>query len=150
MGPRPTTNITIPREPQIQKHGGPALEKLSFNWNAQEKYVELLYFEMEVTNILKTKTYVLAEEETVLVIKNWSGREALQLIRTLTSEEKETCKTAKDHSILSKMFKQCHNLLLLLLQYCKLKRKSLKSAQEWREDYEKGQQTLNIINMIKG
>ena len=32
------------REPQQMRHGRPALEKHWFNWNAQEKYIELLNF----------------------------------------------------------------------------------------------------------
>ena len=44
LGPRPPANTAIPREPQ--RHGRLALEKPSFNWNAQDKYVELLNFEI--------------------------------------------------------------------------------------------------------
>ena len=50
---------------------------------------------MAVTNILGTKTYDLTDDEKVQVIKNWLGREGLQLANILTNEEKEICKTAK-------------------------------------------------------
>ena len=58
------------------------------------------------------------------------GMESLQLIKTFTNEEKETCKTAKG------WFWCCtknssHTIIVLLLQYCKLKRTSDESAQEW-------------------
>ena len=43
------------RESQRQGHGRLALEKPSFNWNVQDRYVELLNFRMEVMNILGTK-----------------------------------------------------------------------------------------------
>ena len=66
----PTANI---REPQQQRHGRPATEKPWFNWNAQDKYVELLNFEMKVTNILERKAYENAVEVKVPVIKNWLG-----------------------------------------------------------------------------
>ena len=55
IGPRSATNTASPRESQSQRHGGPALEKPSINWNSQDNYTELPIFEMEVTNILHTK-----------------------------------------------------------------------------------------------
>ena len=61
-------------------NGGLALEKPSFNWSAQDRYVELLNFEMEVTNILKAKAYELTDEEKVLVMKNWLNWKGFQLI----------------------------------------------------------------------
>ena len=65
------------RGPQRQRYDRPTLEKPSFNWNAQDKYIELLNFEMEVMNILEIKAYELTDEEKVPVIKNWLGREGL-------------------------------------------------------------------------
>ena len=41
----PSANL---REPQWWRHGRPALEKPLFNWNAQDKYMEFVKFEMEV------------------------------------------------------------------------------------------------------
>ena len=49
-GPRTATNTASPRESQRLRHGGQALEKPSLNWNAQDKYVDLLNFEIEVLN----------------------------------------------------------------------------------------------------
>ena len=46
------------REPQQQRHGGLALEKPSFNWNAQDRYVELLNFEIEKAKILEKKRHM--------------------------------------------------------------------------------------------
>ena len=67
-----------------------ALEKPSFNWNAPDKYVEL---------------FNLTGEEKVLFIKNWLDKKGLQLIKSFTSAQKETHKTAKRlASILSQKF----------------------------------------------
>ena len=38
-------------------------------------------FKMEIMNILKTKTYDLADEEKFLVIRNWLDRDSLYLIK---------------------------------------------------------------------
>ena len=38
-------------------HGGPKLETPKFNWDAQDSYVELVNFELKVTNILETRAY---------------------------------------------------------------------------------------------
>ena len=46
-------------------------------------------FWMEVIKILETKAYNLTDEEKALVVKNWLGREGLQLIKSSTNEEKE-------------------------------------------------------------
>ena len=47
-----TSFYSKPRRATVQRHGGPALEKPSFNWHAQERYGELLNFEMDATNTL--------------------------------------------------------------------------------------------------
>ena len=63
---------------------------------------------MEAKNILKTKMYELNDEEMVLVIKNWLGREGLQLIKTFT-RERNVQDTKRIFSVLSQKFKQYHN-----------------------------------------
>ena len=55
------------REPQKQRYCGPIIVKLVFNWGAQERYAELLNFEMEVINILDTKVYEFSEEEKLVI-----------------------------------------------------------------------------------
>ena len=45
------------REAYKQRHGQPPLRQPSFDWNAPDKHVELLSFEVEVINILYTKMY---------------------------------------------------------------------------------------------
>ena len=74
-GAEPTLgeNTTSLGEAHRKRHGRPALKQPSFNWNAPDKYVELLHCEMEITDILKTKVYKLTEEEEVPIIKNWVG-----------------------------------------------------------------------------
>ena len=69
VGPRSAENTISPREVHRQRHGSPALKQLLLNWNATEKYVELLNFEMEVTNILQMKACELNEEGKVPIIK---------------------------------------------------------------------------------
>ena len=80
-GSRLATDTASPRESQRQRHGGPALEQPALNWEAQEKYVELYILKYEVTNTLQTKRYQPNDEERVPLIKNWLGREGLQLIK---------------------------------------------------------------------
>ena len=78
------------------------------------------------------KMYRLTEEEKVPIIKNWSGREGLQLIKTFTTAMEETCKTTRGlFSILSVKLKPIHKQIVLSLQYCKCKRKSPESDEEW-------------------
>ena len=50
---------------------------------------------MEVMSILETKANELIDKEKVPLIKNWLGRESLQLIKTFTNKMKEKGKTAK-------------------------------------------------------
>ena len=92
--PQPASTAS-PKKLQRQRYGGPALEKTSVNWSAKDRYIELFNFEMEVTNSVETKVYELTDKEKVPVIKEWLGREGLQLIKTFTNEEKEKCKTPK-------------------------------------------------------
>ena len=40
-----------------------------------KRYVELLNFKLEVTNILEKRAYEISDEKNVLVIMNWLGRE---------------------------------------------------------------------------
>ena len=89
----PATTATL-TEPQRQKHGRQALERPLFNWNAQDRFIELLNIELEVMNILERNTYDLTDEEKVPVIKSWLGREGMWLIKTFTKEEKnrQDCK----------------------------------------------------------
>ena len=74
VGPQAANTVTL-RESQRQRHRGPAPEKPSFKWNVQDKYIELLTFETEVTNIFETIAYELTDEEKVPIFKNWLGRE---------------------------------------------------------------------------
>ena len=67
LGPKlaPTANLRKP-----QRQGGPVLENPFFNWNTQDRYVELLNFEMEVANILEPKAHELTDKEKFQVLKN--------------------------------------------------------------------------------
>ena len=79
VGPHLAWTVNL-RKPQQHRHGGLTLEKPLLNSNVQDRYDELLNFEMEVTNILETKAYKFTHEEKITVIKNWLGQEDLKLI----------------------------------------------------------------------
>ena len=69
-GPNQAQVVQVKGRWQRQRHGRPALKQHLFSWNATDMYLELINFEMKVTNILQTKTYELTEEEKVPIIKN--------------------------------------------------------------------------------
>ena len=60
------------------------LSQPQFYWKPPGRYVEL-EFEMEVANLLQAKAYNLNDEEKVLIITNWLGREGLQFINSHSS-----------------------------------------------------------------
>ena len=91
-GTTPSTNVVSLEEAHRHGHGGPVLVQPSFNWNTTDRFAELLSYEMEVRNILLTMTYELGEEEKVKTIKNWLGREGLQLKQTFISSDTEACR----------------------------------------------------------
>ena len=65
------------------------LQKLRFNWDVPDRYVELLNFQLDVMNILETRKYKRNDGERKPVIKNWLGGEGLWLVETFTQEGKE-------------------------------------------------------------
>ena len=67
------------------RHGSLALRQPVFDWKAPDRNIELLNFEMEVTNILQTRAYELNDVERVPIIKGWLGRERLQFIQIFTN-----------------------------------------------------------------
>ena len=58
-GSQMTTAVTH-REPQGQRHSGPMLMKPAFSWGVQDRYIGLMNFKMDVSNILETKVYELS------------------------------------------------------------------------------------------
>ena len=81
---KPHTRISILEEHQRPRQVGSVLSQPVFDWKAPDRYVELLNFEMEVSNMLQAKVYDLNDKETVPIIKSWLSREGLQFIQTLT------------------------------------------------------------------
>ena len=67
VGPRSSATTARLREMHRERAGGPALKLPLFTWNVKDKYVELLNFEMEVTDILQTE-YV--GEEFLILFKS--------------------------------------------------------------------------------
>ena len=55
----PTSDVSMASVGETHRHryGRQALRQPSFDWKAPDKYVELLNFEIEVVNILQTRTY---------------------------------------------------------------------------------------------
>ena len=88
-------NMVNSGEAHKHRYGRPALRKAFFNYFAPVRYAELLSFEMGVTNILQTNTCKLTKEEKVSIVKNWLGREGLQLIQIFNNSEKEVSKSAE-------------------------------------------------------
>ena len=87
---------------------------------------------MEVGNVLQAGICDLSEEGKVSIIKNWSGREGMQFIQTLTNAKKGACRSATGlFNVLKEKFWPQLNEVILSLQYSKLQRKESESAQEW-------------------
>ena len=104
----------------------PALRQTHFSWNVPDTYEEWLNFTFGygIYNILQTKTYRLAEEENVPIIKNWLEGKEWALIEIFTNSEKEACKRVKGlSSMQGEQFKPHHNKIILSLHYCKWTRK---------------------------
>ena len=70
---------------------------LSFIWNTQDRYTELLNFEMEVMTILEKKIYELADDKQVPVIKNWLCRKGLQLLNHSQMKRKKNTRLQKNY-----------------------------------------------------
>ena len=121
-----------PEEPHRPKQVRPILSQLAFNWKIPDRYVELLNFKIWMENILQMKMYDLDDERKVPIMKKWLDWEGLQLIQTLTSTEKDTCRNAIWlFNVLKEKFRLHHNKMILSLQHCKLHRKDNESSQEW-------------------
>ena len=82
--------------------------------------------------IFQSKTHKLTEGEKVSIIKSRLHREDFQLIQTFMNSEKKACKTVEGlFSTLGEKYKANHKETILSLLYCRLKRKSQESAEEW-------------------
>ena len=73
----------------------PALEQLTYNWKAHDKYNELLNFESK--NIFMTKRCETCNNKRVPMIRNWLGHEGLHFVQTLTNDENEISKSSPSH-----------------------------------------------------
>ena len=104
-----------------QRHGRPTLKKLSLNWNAPDRYIELLNFEMEIMNKLQTKTYELTEEEKVPIIKRWLGTGFVVNTDFYKFQDRSMQKIKGLFLMLGVKFKPHHNEAILSLQYFKKK-----------------------------
>ena len=58
-------------QPQTsEKNKGRGMEYQELNWDAEERYVQQLDFELEVTSISDTRVYKISDKEKVPVLKN--------------------------------------------------------------------------------
>ena len=78
-----------------------------------DKYIELLKFEMEETDILYSTAYELNDEDKVPIIRKLFRREGLKFIPTTMNSKKEACKTAGLFKMLNEKFKAQHKETIL-------------------------------------
>ena len=73
------------------KLGGPTLKQPTFDWEAQDKYMDWKAFVLEVRNVLST--YNGQEPDKIAMVKKRLGRKGLHYIETLTAGKKKhaTC-----------------------------------------------------------
>ena len=76
--------------------------------------------------------YKLGQTDKVSIIKDWLGREGLQLIGTLSQDEQEACNNKKGlFDMFTRKFKPKYNETIKTLQFHKLIRQSNASVEEW-------------------
>ena len=79
-----------------------------FNLGAKDKYGELPNLKLDISSMLQN--YNFDQREKVSVLKNWLGRESLQLITTLTQEQQEACNNKTNVlNTLNRKFKPQYN-----------------------------------------
>ena len=94
---RAMTQVAVLAESSIRKNtmgtgpkaGGEKLRQPKLNRSAQNKYDQLKNFKMKERNIFMTNNYDIADIGKVLIIKKRLGKEGLQCIETLTTEDEE-------------------------------------------------------------
>ena len=69
------------------KQSGHIMKQLVFDWNLTDKYAELRNFRSEVRKIFQN--YRISQAERVPIIKNWLGRQGLQLLESLPQTKQE-------------------------------------------------------------
>ena len=74
---------------------------------APQTYAELRNFKMEIKNMFQN--YSISQAERVPIIKNWLGRQGLQLLEALTQAEQEAQNTEGLFETLSRKFKPQYN-----------------------------------------
>ena len=91
------------------------------------------------------------DEKKVPIVENCLGREGLQLIKTSTSAEQETCKTAKGlFSKLSQKFKPCLNQQCYCYSISSSRERVMNPPRCGWLDCKQGQQNVNKTNMMEG
>ena len=128
------TSRSLPEEQHRPRQAVPMLSQSAFDWEVPDRYVEILNFEMKVTNVLQAKVCDLSDKEKVPIIENQLDKEELQIIQTLTNAEKETCNSTTGlFTVFKEKFRPRHNEMILPLQCCKWHRKENESTQEWMD-----------------
>ena len=84
------------------------------------------------SNVLQN--YNLDQTEKVSIIKNWLGREGLQVVATLTQDEQEAYNNDKGlFNTCNRKFKPPYNRKIKSLQFCRLIRQSNESMETWMD-----------------
>ena len=68
--------------PRLGRH---MMKQLTFNWEAEDEYSELMNFRIKVN--IRFKSYGMAQAEEIAIIKKWLGRKGLQFLESITLME---------------------------------------------------------------
>ena len=97
------------------------MKQLTFDLNTMNKYAELRNFRLWVKNMFQN--YKISQAERVPFIKNWLGRQDLQLLESLAQAEVEAHNTPEGiFEMLNNKWKPQYNETIMSLQFFKLTR----------------------------
>ena len=63
-----------------------------------DRYIKLIYFQLEVMNILEIRAHEIYDEDRILVMKNWLDHKGLLLMEIFMKEEKRKIKQHRNCS----------------------------------------------------
>ena len=105
------------------------MKQPTFDWSAKDKYAKLRNFKLKVKNMFQN--FNISQAEKVLILKNWLGRQGLQLLETLMEAEQESCNNEEGlFKILNTKFKLQYNEIIKSLQFNNLVRHHNGSTEE--------------------
>ena len=125
------------------KLGRPITKQMTFHWNSTGKYAELRIFRLEVNNMFQN--YRISQAERVLIIKNWQGRQGLQLLEFLPQAKQETCNTEECLFEMLNKFKPQYHKTIKFLQFHKLMRQANGNTED-RQNQSGGQSVITELD----